>query len=103
MSGQKGNSNFLLLSSNKGQKYGAANIKIRCAVAVYLIVIKNRCLRVMLCYLTELFFFLLMIVMPIAAPPLTNNKVIHQPILLLSPVCGLVPVAEPAFVAMIPY
>ena len=34
------------------------------------------------------FFFLLTIVAPMAAPPLTNNRAIHNKRLELSPVCG---------------
>lgn len=34
------------------------------------------------------FFFLLTIVVPMAAPPLTNSKAIHKARLLVSPVCG---------------
>ena len=35
------------------------------------------------------FFLLLTIVVPTAAPPLTNNRAIHKARLLVSPVCGL--------------
>ena len=34
------------------------------------------------------FFFLLTTVVPMAAPPLTNSKAIHNARLLVSPVCG---------------
>ncbi len=40
------------------------------------------------CYLTEIFFFLLIIVVPVTMPPLMHRTENHKARRLLSPVCG---------------